>query len=249
MLQESPENRLENDLRLYGENASHQTEFYKSLLSADVILLIGSIKMNSGFQVFHQGQQIKIRSYEDGIIPFFTFVNRIFENGVIKGDVKTLVLNGKDLFNLTQGASYILNPYSHYSKELTSEEVKEIASGNYPLSELKSIVHENNTVIQIGQPAIYPVELINELKKIFIKKTNVRAAYVGWIFNPSGTEPPHFIFGLAINGDPSNVFNEASLKTNQFMKPNEIVDFVKIEDEDFISSYFLTQTKPFYQIK
>ena len=246
MEQENIEKEIEKALRLFNNNAALNNEFYKRLLFDEMILLVGNLELTHGYKILHKGQQIKVCSYENGVIPLFTSIDKIFENASIKGKVKTLTLKGRDIFDLTKGASYILNPYSFYSKELTIQNVQEILSGEH--LKVKEILFAKETMIQIGQPAIYPTVLIDEIKNIFTRNLDVSAAYLGWIFNPSTNEPAHFIFGLDIKKDLNTVIKDISLKINQFRKPDEIIDFIKIESNDFISDYFVMNIKPFYQM-
>jgi len=124
-------NKLEQSLESYAKSASFEAEFYKNLLDENIVVLIRDNKNYNGRKFFFNGEQINIRSYEDKVIPIFTSISRIFENNVISGEVKYLELNGADFFNLTKGASYILNPYSKDCKELILKEVKEILDRRY----------------------------------------------------------------------------------------------------------------------
>jgi hypothetical protein len=61
---------------------------------------------------------VSILKLTDGRIPVFTAKERIFDKEVIKEKVTYLAMKGEDLFNLAKGASFVLNPYSDYGKEL-----------------------------------------------------------------------------------------------------------------------------------
>ncbi|WP_241686585.1 SseB family protein [Flavobacterium sp. YO12] len=67
--------------------------------------------------------------FENGQIPVFTSINRIFDKGIIKEKVPYLSIKGQDLFKSLNGATFILNPYSDFVKELIPEEIETLLNG------------------------------------------------------------------------------------------------------------------------
>jgi hypothetical protein len=158
-----------------------------------------------------------------------------------------LELKGEDLFNTTKGAALILNPYSGYGKELVPAEIEQMLNGTILTSSHRKITIAKETSVQIGQPANYPTEIVNTLSNLFSKNANVNAAYVGWIYNPSSGQPPHYIFAIDGKGDLQNLTDQAGFIAQQYLKPDEFVDFFRINNKGGISDYFLKETKPFYR--
>ena len=199
-----------------------------------------------GTHTLQENTSVNIVTLQDGRIPVFTSTNRIFDKGIIKEEVPFLEMKGEDLFNLSTGATFILNPYSDYGKELLPNEIESLLKGTILTDNHRQITIQEDTQVQIGQPANYPTEIVNSLKALFKDRPTVKAAYLGWIFNPSSGEPPHFIFALDIDGDKQRITNEAGYTAQQLSKPNDIIDFIQIDSKGGLSDYFLEQTKPFY---
>ena len=241
------ENRLETVLRKAATEAAYRPEFYKRLLSEKLVVLTAKTNLPDGVQTLEKDTNINIVSLQDGKIPVFTSTRKIFDKGIIKEEVPFLEMKGEDLFNLAKGATFVLNPYSDYGKELLPNEIESILNGTVLTDSHKKIVVEKETQIQIGQPANYPTDIINSLKILFAGKPTVKKAYLGWIFNPSSGEPPHYIFALDIDGDTQSITNEAGFTAKQFLKPDDIIDFIQIDNKGGLSDYFVKQTKPFYE--
>ena len=241
------ENRLETVLRKAATEPAYRPEFYKRLLSEKLLVLTDNTNLSDGVQTLEKDTNVNIVSLQDGKIPIFTSTGKIFDKGVIKGDVPFIEMKGEDLFNLAKGATFVLNPYSDYGKELLPNEVESMINGTVLTDNHKKIVVEKETQVQLGQPANYPTNIISSLKILFASKPTVKKAYLGWIFNPSSGEPPHYIFALDIEGDTQSIINEAGFTAKQFLKPDDIIDFIQIDNKGGLSDYFVKQTKPFYE--
>ena len=241
------ENPLEIVLKKAATEVAFIPEFYKRLLTDNLVVLTAESVLPEGSQTLEKNTSVSLVTFQDGKIPVFTSTNRIFDKGIVKEEVTFLEMKGEDLFNLAKGATFILNPYSDYSKELLPNELGRILNGTILTDNHKKIVVEKETQVQIGQPANYPTDIINSLKILFASRPTVKKAYLGWIYNPSSGEPPHYIFGLDVDGEMQNITHEAGFTAQQFLSKEEIVDFIKIDDTDGLSDYFVKQTKPFYE--
>jgi hypothetical protein len=156
-------------------------------------------------------------------------------------------MKGENLFNLAKGATFLLNPYSEYGKELLPDEVERMLSGKILTDTSKTLTIEKKTKVQIGQPTKYPTEIINSLKILFANKPNLKAAYLGWIFDSESGEPPHYIFGLETDGNIENLTEEAGFTAKQFLDADDFVDFIKVDNKNGLSDYFLNSVEPFYK--
>lgn len=221
--------------------------FYKQLLSDDLVVITNNTSLPEGEYTLPQNASVNIVSYPDGRIPVFTSTERIFDKGVIKEQVAYMAMKGQQLFELAKGATFILNPYSDYGKELLPEEIARMLSGKMYGDTPETVTIKKDTEVQIGQPAHYPAEMVQALKVLFATTPTVRAAYLGWIFNPESGEPPHYIFGLDAEGDLHSVTQEAGRLAQQFLSPDEFVDFIKVDDKGGLSDYFLESVEPFYK--
>ena len=242
-----PENDLEIALRRSSSEAAYRPEFYNKLLSENVFILTDGSSLDNGAQTLEQGSQVSILKLTDGRIPVFTAKERIFDKNVIKEKVTYLAMKGEDLFNLAKGASFILNPYSDYGKELFPAEVERLLNGTILEGRHEQITITKNTDVLIGQPANYPTEIVNSLTKLFEDRPAVKAAYLGWIHDPSSPQPPHLIIGLDMTDENAeNIINECGFIANQYLEPEEIIDFIKI-GKSGLSDYFVNDTQPFFK--
>lgn len=125
-----PENELERSLIQAATNISAQKDFYQKLLWNQLYVLTGEQSVSvEGIQTLEKDTTVQFVTFGGGQIPVFTSTNRIFDNGIIKEEVPYLSLKGQDLFGVTKGATFILNPYSNYGKELIPEEIENLMNG------------------------------------------------------------------------------------------------------------------------
>ncbi len=241
------ENILESILRKASAEPAYRADFYKKLLSEQLVVLTANTGISEGERVLEENTNVDIATLQDGRIPVFSSTSRIFDKGVIKEQVPFLEMKGEDLFNLATGATFILNPFSDYSKELLPHEIESLLKGTILTDSHKKMTVQQDTQVQIGQPANYPTAIVNSLKKLFAERPSVKAAYLGWIYNPSSATPPHLIIALDIDGDRESIFNEAGFTAQQQLeKPGDVLDFMQIDHSGGLSEYFLNQTTPFY---
>ncbi|MEO5893076.1 MAG: enhanced serine sensitivity protein SseB C-terminal domain-containing protein [Ferruginibacter sp.] len=242
------ENILEEYLRRAATEPASRPEFYKKLLSENVIVLTDKTgPSGKGEHILQENTSVNIRKLPNDQIPVFTSTPKIFDKGIIKEEVSYMAMTGEALFNLAIGATFILNPYSDYGKLLLPDEVESLLNGTILSNNYhKEIIVEKDTPVQVGQPSKYPVEIVKSLKALFADRPVVKAAYLGWIFDPVSGEPPHLIFALDIEGDRQPVTNEAGFTARQLSQPGEIIDIIQIDQDSGMSSYFLNQTTPFY---
>lgn len=225
---------------------AYRAEFYKKLLTDELVVITTNSNIPEGNQILQEKTSVNIVSFPDGKIPVFTSTDRIFDKGIVTEKVEYLQMKGEDLFGFTKGTTFLLNPYSDYGKELLPAEIESLLNGTILTDRAKTLTIEKETQIQIGQPEKYPTDIVNSLRILFTERPNVKAAYLGWIFNPDSGDPPHYIFALDAEGDLQSLTQEAGFTAQQFLEAKDFVDFIKIDSSD-LSNYFLTQTQPFYE--
>lgn len=126
-----PENELEQSLMKAASNISAQKDFYQKLLWNQLYVLTSEQSVSEeGNQTIEEDTTVQFVTFEGGQIPVFTSTNRIFDKGIIKESVPYLGLKGQDLFGVAKGATFILNPYSDYAKELVPEEIEHLMNGS-----------------------------------------------------------------------------------------------------------------------
>ena len=234
---------LEELLQKAASEPAYRMQFYDRLLSDDIVVLTDK-KGNTENGILKAGSSVNIISLNDGKIPVFTSPERILDKGIIKDQVPYLQMNGRSLFEMTAGATLMLNPYSDFGKELLPAEIEQLLNGTIAKPS-KKIVVEKDTQVQIGQPAVYPHEIVNSLKILFAENPLVKAAYLGWIYNPESADPPHYIFGIEGSGNLRELTGEAGFIAESYLGKNEVVDFIEVSDTSSLSEYFKSTT-PFY---
>jgi len=225
---------------------SYRDEFYRQLLTARLVIITKENAGITGYVTLQKDTRVEILTFEDGYIPVFTSTEKIFDKGIIKEQVPFLECTGEDLFNFVKGAKLILNPYSDYSKELLPDEIEQLLDRSIFTHSPKQIVITKDTEVLIGEPAKYPDIVVDALKALFIKKSDVTAAYVAWIHDPSSDVPPHYIFAIETRGDWWSLSNEAGSIANEILGGNQIIDFMQLSGNGGINDYF-KKSSPFYR--
>ena len=111
----------------------------------------------------------------------------------------------------------------------------------------QTIIVEKEINVQIGQPANYPTDIVQTLQTLFARSSEVRKAYLGWIFDPASGEAAHLMIALDIIGESSAIIEQAGPEAQKFLKPGELIDFIRIDDAGGISDYFTKETIPFFE--
>lgn len=243
-LRKKQEYSFETLLQKAATNPAYQVEFIKRILTENLVIITKSTSETEGLFRLEKGMRINVFTLKDGRVPIFTSPNRIFDKGIITKEVNYLQANAEDIFGFLKGATLILNPYSEYGKEFNPDEVERLLNGTY--FEATKIVVEKGHQVQIGQPANYPTEVVKRLIKLFSTKPDVIAAYLGWIHDPTTTDPPHYIFAINTIGEWRTISDEAGLIAQGVLGTREIIDFTQITNKGFIDDYFTKNTKPFY---
>jgi hypothetical protein len=100
----------------------------------------------------------------------------------------------------------------------------------------------------IGQPANYPTELAEALRRLFSKKPAVRRAWLAHFHNPAREEKPHTLLGVEMAGNWDEVSADAGSVIEAVQVPDPPVDMIQVSDKDELGDYF-RKTRPFYQRK
>jgi hypothetical protein len=242
------DNRLEEALkRAAGEPAWRKT-FYELLLSEKLVVITSGASDTDEDGVLKAGSTVSFASYPDGKIPVFTSVARVFDKQVIKEQVHQMTIMGRDLFELAAGATFLLNPYSDYGKELLPDEIADLLNGTLFLP-TNQITVEKETPVLIGQPKVYPDKVVASLKLVFTKYPAVSAAYLGWMHNPESEDPPHYVFAVEGTSDIEDAIQEAGFVCKEHL-PGQIFDLMRISGTagaTGIEGYFKESVKPFYK--
>jgi hypothetical protein len=224
----------------------YQPELMRRLLTEKLIIIINYNDQQAELNKITDDKEIGVFTFDDGRVPIFTSEERIFDKDDFSKDVTQLSGEGEYLLKLLKGKALTMNPYSEYGKEFSKEEIERLLNGTYFTANLVPGEIEKNASVELSQPARYPTEIVKSLIVLFSGRTDVFAAYVGWINDPAKDEPSHYIFAVDTEGDMNTLSSEAIFITKQFLPADEIVDFMQINKANEISNYFIKTTKPFY---
>jgi hypothetical protein len=245
-LKRKKRDNIEVLLKKAADKPSYRDEFYRQLLTAKLVIITKENPGAPGYVTLQKDTEVEILTFDDGSIPVFTSSERIFDKSIIKEQVPFLECTGKDLFNFVKSAKLMLNPYSDYGKELLPDEIASLLDGSIFTNPSKQIVIQKDTEVLIGEPTKYPDSVVSALKTLFVAKTDVTAAYVAWIHDPSSDVPPHYIFAVETQGDWRSLSNEAGSIANEILGGNQIIDFMQLSDRGGINDYF-KKSSPFYK--
>jgi hypothetical protein len=243
----SSETDLERALRLAATDPAARPDFYKHLLASTVFVLSDGDGKTPGARTFKAGEEVAIANWvkddDTPIIPFFTSLAAL--QRAIAAETNYLAMPARSLFEITEGATLVLNPHSDHSKEFLPPEIAALLSGgvNTPLN--RRVVQEATQVL-LGQPNVQPTVMIAALQSFFATRSNVKAAYVCLMHEPSRDEKPHYLLGILAEGD----FESLSRETGSIASDTapDICDIIQIKPGDTgPSAYFLSEVEPFYE--
>lgn len=115
---------LDELLEMTVKDPAYKGAFYKRILTDEIIVISVNVNVSDGYQYLEVGTSVELFSLEDGSIPLFTTIDRIFDNGIVKDDVEFLKMSGTDLFSVAQGEKFIVNPHSDYHKKISAATVE-----------------------------------------------------------------------------------------------------------------------------
>ncbi|GAB6988278.1 enhanced serine sensitivity protein SseB C-terminal domain-containing protein [Paenibacillus pini] len=243
-----PQNELELKLIKAFEDASARADFYIELQKSQIYAIQGNgPETVTKEKTLSQGETVQLLNIEGNgkiYIPIFSSITRMQE--FIQEEVHYLSMNAKELFQLTKGADLLLNPGSEFGKEFSSGEIESILNGavfNAP----ESYVVEKDTNVMIGQPTTPPVELLNGLRTLFATLSQVECAYNAQVYNPKTDEKPHTLIAIRFNGGGDELIAAAGRVTESVSIPDPPVDYVQLDGNSGLESYFEKECMPFYQ--
>jgi hypothetical protein len=241
-----PENDLESALQRAMTDAASRPEFYRLMLDSDLFTL-GRTEGNTDREAHvaftaMPGDTMQIASIlfnGRNSIPIFSALSRL--QSYIREADNYLCMNGRALFEMTKGASFILNP-GFYGKEFLPGEIAQMLDP----SVANTLRIEKPTQVLIGQPAVYPHALIDALKVAFAARSDVLAAYLVQIAFEAKNEPPHPLIGVEVAGDWKPVSAEIGRIASAVM-PGALLDAVPIDRaKNTTLTSSLLKTTPFY---
>jgi hypothetical protein len=99
---------------------------------------------------------------------------------------------------LPPGERVVLNPGVWHGKELLPDEIRELAAGRVPGTDLGSGSVPTGEQMMLGLPAEPPVRLLEALRDHFEAGGRVASSRLGQIYVPTSGVPPHPVVGVEV---------------------------------------------------
>ena len=243
------ENILEESLKLAATEPAHRPNFYRDLLEATIYVLGSIAKEDEGLSL-ETGSKVNLihwkKQDDSPIIPFFSSLKVLKQS--IESEQSYLQLPAKVLFEMTLGTNLILNPRSSYGKEFFAEEIKNLLSNGVNQQAVQRTIQKETKVL-LGQPAIYPSQMVESLKILLAKHENAKRAFLALMHDASIDDKPHLVIGIDATGDIELVLREAGSVIIDTSPKGEAVDLYRVSENDTGLSAYLLKTTPFYERK
>lgn len=244
-----PQNPLESSLVKAAGDPAHRPQFYRDLVQSDLFVIQEGAPPASTHEriVLAANTTIQLRNVDvEGrpCIPVFTSLLRL--QAVVDKPVAYLGINAIELMKLTAGTGLLLNPGSDYGKEITSAEAASIVDGSI-WEPVQRRVTTQPTKVLLGQPARYPAELVEALRRLFATNKDVKRAWLAHFHDPSQSEKPHTLIGVEAGGGYEAIAAAIGVVVASVQIPDPPVDITPVGDGNGLDGYFLNECEPFYK--
>jgi SseB protein N-terminal domain/SseB protein C-terminal domain len=229
------------------DDPAQRPAFYRTLLESQVFVLGTAGDGGDGKTTLEAGKSVQIQHFEnqegDPVIPLFSSLELLRKT--LETEEQYLALNARALFEMTAGATLVLNPNQPNAKLFVPQEVQDLLDGSL-FEQLRQVTVEKDTQVLLGQPKDYPQAFIDALVSLFETLPAVRAGYLAWIAYPDPEIEPHLVIGIDVEeGVYPEVVQQSGMAAGEVMG-GKLVDFFRIE-QGGLSDYMLRQTEAFYR--
>lgn len=227
------ENDLERALMRAPTEPEARPEFYRLLLDSPLFIIgqIGNQTPERAEIEPKPGENLMIATLthqDTNYHPVFSTLSRL--QAFVREEVQYLSMPGRQLFEATKGAHFVLNPGAEVGKELRAEEIAAIMG---------------QTRIAVTAPTVYPQALVDALSSLFARDAGVIGAYLVQVQFEGQDDQPHPLVGVETTGDwqaLSQAMGEAMKDTT-----DTVVDIVRIDRAQPTGiTEALLKTAPFY---
>jgi hypothetical protein len=246
---EDSQNPLEIALARAATEPASRPEFYRLLLESEIYVIGHTDTLGEGRTTLPVGAKLSIVHWEkrDGtsFVPFFTNIEAL--QRALKEEARFVAMQARNFFEITRGATLVLNfASSHYKEFFPSEIDALLATGVNHVAATRVV--EKPTRVLLGQPTKYPSEMVSSLAALLAKHPNVKAAYLCLMHDQESGEVPTLVVGIEGEGDIKAAMREAGSVVADTATPGEAVGLYEVKrGEAGISDYFVESVKPFYK--
>jgi hypothetical protein len=248
-----PLNPLEESLMQAGLNISHRPQFYRDFLASEIFTIQSMIEKGQGPSILNplnlqKGDTFKLINIDykgKKYIPIFTSMPRL-QKFIGDKTVNYLKTNTKALLINTRGAEFVLNLGSQYGKEFTKNEIEGLL--NDTLVKVDPYVYQKQGRVQIGEPTVYPKELVAALYHLFEEMPAVKKAYIAQFRDLDRDETSHPIVAVETSGNWNEIQTAIAIVIKE-VKFTETVDMMPMTGKQGLEDYFRKKSKPFYELE
>lgn len=232
---------LEDRLAAAATDPTQIPDFLTALLDAQVLvsgeMLSRPDVANSGSAVFAPLS----RSDGTSVQPFFTSEARLQETlRAIPGyESRYLAMRCRDLWEMTRGATLVLNPHSAYGKEFVPAEIAQLLDGSAAMS---THVVKEATQVMVGRPANIPAGMEDSLRGLFERASAVEEAYLGWKVTPDTGDQSYLLVIVGAQSVRTDISDELGRALVVFSQAHPVDVIFTAPGQD----HLLTTIEPFY---
>jgi hypothetical protein len=242
-------NSLEVALARAADEPASRPDFYRILLQSEIYVIGHTDAPGDGRATLPAGAKLSIVSWEnkDGtpVTPFFSSLEALQRS--LQEETRFVSMPARSFFEITRGATLVLDPGSGYGKEFLPNEVEALLATGVNHVATERVV-EAATEVLLGQPANYPTEMVASLSAFLARHSNIKAAYLCLMQDRNSMPSPTLVVGIEGNGDIRAAIREAGSIAADTAPHGEPVDFVEIKrGTGGISDYFIASVRPFYE--
>lgn len=178
--------------------------------------------------------------------PFYTSEARLSETvDVVPGfERHFLALPCRMLWQMTRGATLVLNPHSTHGKEFLPGEIAQLLDG---AATLTPRVVQAETRVLVGEPARVPPGMTDVLSVLFTRHPEVDEAVLGWKVTPQEDSMDESYL-LVIVGDPL-IRDTLGPELRQALVTYSLSSPIDVMYAAPGSGHLLTGVRPFYRRK
>ncbi len=200
---------LEGLLKQACEAAAWRPAFYRQLLDSHILVIVADETLAQNVARPDRVHFVQWKRVDGtAAIPFFSSARTFFE--AVPHGAKCLVLETRQLLELTRGAILHLNPYSEFNLQVMPSDVEAILASRF-LVVPESFALETDRQVSFRQVVDPPFPLLDALTLLYSQLPQVHGAYVALVKGLYDDAPESLLLGLDIEGDPEPVVRDSGL--------------------------------------
>ncbi len=239
-----PRNHLERLLVRASTEPAARPEFLRAVMDC-TLCVIGQVgdgpPAEEERRVVRKGELLHILmiSYQGrSVLAVFSSPERVAE---FAPGSTYVAMTARELLENIGSQELLLNPGSAYGKHFLAEEIQGLLDGS-AFPPRQRWVAEEDTRMQIGRPAKYPTQLVEELRALFERRGDVTRAYVALILIPSRSATPNYFVAIEADGDLAAIAADCGIVASATLRAGEYTD---IGSTTIAPDYFAAD-EPFY---